>query len=45
VRQQLTHASNGIESARGILEELERRVRTHLGQIDALLAPAVDADE
>jgi hypothetical protein len=44
VRQQLTHAANGIEAARGILEELERRVRTHLSQIDALLAPVVDGE-
>src|SRR5919106_1425504 len=30
IKQQLTHAANGIETAREILEELDRRVRTHL---------------
>ena len=40
VKQQLTHAANGIESAREIVESLDRRVRAHLAQIDALLAPA-----
>jgi hypothetical protein len=41
IKQQLTHAANGIESARDIVESLDRRVRAHLGQIDSLLAPAV----
>jgi hypothetical protein len=46
IKQQLTHAANGIESAREIVESLDRRVRAHLAQIDALLAPAVaDEDE
>jgi hypothetical protein len=45
IKQQLTHAANGIDSARGILEELDRRVRTHLAQIDALLLPAVGEDD
>jgi TolA-binding protein len=47
VKQQLTHAANGIEAAREIVDSLDRRVRAHLAQIDALLAPAVDdsADE
>jgi|tagenome__1003787_1003787.scaffolds.fasta_scaffold20802287_1 hypothetical protein len=44
IKQQLTHAANGIEGARAVLEELDRRVRLHLGQIDALLAPP-DEDE
>jgi hypothetical protein len=44
IKQQLTHAANGIEGARAVLEELDRRVRLHLGQIDALLAP-VDEDD
>jgi hypothetical protein len=42
IKQQLTHASNGIDAAREIVESLDRRVRAHLAQIDALLAPAVD---
>jgi hypothetical protein len=45
IKQQLTHAANGIEGARAVLEELDRRVRLHLGQIDALLAPAAADDE
>ena len=44
IKQQLTHAANGIEGARAVLEELDRRVRLHLGQIDALLAPPEDED-
>ena len=43
IKQQLTHAANGIEGARAV-EELDRRVRLHLGQIDALLAPPEDED-
>jgi hypothetical protein len=42
IKQQLTHAANGIEAARDIVDSLDRRVRTHLAQIDALLAPAVE---
>jgi hypothetical protein len=45
IKQQLTHAANGIEGARSVLEELDRRVRLHLGQIDALLAPATDDED
>jgi hypothetical protein len=45
IKQQLTHAANGIDGARSVLEELDRRVRLHLGQIDALLAPAADDDQ
>jgi hypothetical protein len=45
IKQQLTHAANGIEGARSVLEELDRRVRLHLGQIDALLAPVVEDDD
>jgi hypothetical protein len=45
IKQQLTHAANGIDGARSVLEELDRRVRLHLGQIDALLAPAADEDD
>ena len=43
--QAAAHARrNGIEGARAVLEELDRRVRAHLEQIDALLAPAADED-
>jgi hypothetical protein len=45
IKQQLTHAANGIEGARSVLEELDRRVRLHLGQIDALLAPEADDED
>jgi hypothetical protein len=44
IKQQLTHAANGIESAREILEGLDRRVRGHLGQIDVLLQAPADDD-
>jgi hypothetical protein len=44
IKQQLTHATNGIEAAREIVESLDRRVRAHLAQIDALLTPAADDD-
>ena len=37
IRQQLTHAANGVEAAREILDAMERRVKAHLTQIDALL--------
>ena len=40
IRQQLTHAANGVEAAREILEGMERRVKAHLQQIDALLVTA-----
>jgi hypothetical protein len=45
IKQQLTHAANGIESAREIVDSLDRRVRAHLAQIDTLLAPVVEGDE
>jgi hypothetical protein len=45
IKQQLTHAANGIEAAREIVDSLDRRVRSHLGQIDALLTPAVPAGD
>jgi hypothetical protein len=45
IKQQLTHAANGIEAARDVLDGLDRRVRSHLEQIDVLLVPAADADE
>jgi len=37
IKQQLTGASTGIEQARGILEGMERQVRTQLAEIDGLL--------
>jgi TolA-binding protein len=40
IRQQLTHATHGIEAAREILDGMERRVKGHLGQIEALVAAA-----
>jgi hypothetical protein len=42
IKQQLTHAANGIETAREIVESLDRTVRAHLAQIDALLVPRDD---
>ena len=44
IRQQLTHAANGVEAAREILDGMERRVKVHLGQVDAMLAAAGPAD-
>jgi hypothetical protein len=40
IRQQLTHASSGIEAAREILDGMERRVKAHLAQIDGMVAAA-----
>jgi hypothetical protein len=40
IRQQLTHAANGVEAAREILDGMERRVKAHLAQVDAMLAEA-----
>jgi hypothetical protein len=40
IRQQLTHAANGVEAAREILDGMERRVKVHLAQVDAMLAAA-----
>jgi hypothetical protein len=37
IRQQLTHAANGVAAAREILDGMERRVKAHLEQIDELL--------
>ncbi len=45
IRQQLTHAANGVEAAREILDAMERRVKAHLAQVDAMLATAGDDDE
>jgi uncharacterized small protein (DUF1192 family) len=45
IRQQLTHAANGVEAAREILDGMERRVRGHLAQVEALLAAAPGADD
>ena len=39
IKLHLTNAATGIEEARRVLEALAERVRGHLGQIDALLAP------
>jgi hypothetical protein len=39
VKSQLTSAENGISNAKEILEELARRVRTELAEVDALLDP------
>jgi hypothetical protein len=37
IRQQLTHAANGVEAAREILGAMEHRIKTHLEQIEDLL--------
>ena len=38
ISQQLTHAANGVEAVREILDGMERRVKAHLAQIDVLVA-------
>ena len=40
IRQQLTHAANGVEAAREILDAMERRVKAHLAQVDVMLGEA-----
>ena len=40
VKLHLTNAATGIEEARRVVEALAERVRGHLAQIEALLAPA-----
>jgi uncharacterized small protein (DUF1192 family) len=45
IRQQLTHAVSGVEAAREVLDAMERRVKTHLAQVEALLAPAAGEDD
>ncbi|HET8952625.1 MAG TPA: hypothetical protein VFN44_19020 [Solirubrobacteraceae bacterium] len=44
IRQQLTIATNGVASAREILDSMEQRVKAHLEQIEVLLA-GTDEDE
>ena len=45
IRQQLTHAANGVEAAREILDAMERRVKAHLASVDQMLADASAADD
>src|SRR3954453_5209599 len=45
VKQQLTHATNGVEAAREILEGMERRVKAHLASVDQMLVDAAADDE
>ena len=40
IKLHLTNAGNGIEEARRVLDGMAERVRGHLAQIDALLAPS-----
>jgi hypothetical protein len=42
VKLHLTNATSGIEEARRVVEAMAERVRAHLAQIEALLAPAED---
>jgi hypothetical protein len=44
IRQQLTHAVNGVEAAREILDGMERRVKAHLAQVDVLLTGADEGE-
>src|SRR5215213_956723 len=45
IRQQLTHAANGVEAAREILDGMERRVKGHLAQVDQMLFDAVAVED
>src|SRR5215217_1656683 len=45
IRQQLTIATNGVSTAREILDSMEQRVKAHLEQVDALLAGADPEDD
>ena len=45
IKQQLTHATNGIEGARGALEAMALGVRGHLAAIGSLLDAAAASDE
>jgi hypothetical protein len=42
VKLHLTNATSGIEEARRVVEAMAERVRGHLAQIEALLAPTAD---
>ena len=42
IRQQLTHATNGVDSARQVLGTMEQRVKAHLEQVELLLAGGED---
>jgi hypothetical protein len=44
IRQQLTHANNGVEAAREILGAMEHRLKAHLEQVELLLAGADEED-
>jgi hypothetical protein len=44
VKAQLTSATTSIETARGVLEEVEKRVRERLDEIDALAAAAASGE-
>jgi uncharacterized small protein (DUF1192 family) len=45
IKSQLTNASTGIEEARRILDAMANTVRSHLAQVDALLAAGEPAPE
>jgi hypothetical protein len=45
VKSQLTGATNAIGEARALLDAMTAAVRTHLGQVEALLAAPEQARE
>jgi hypothetical protein len=45
IRQQLTIATNGVSTAREILDAMEQRVKSHLEQVEVLLAGASDDED
>ena len=44
IKSQLTNASNGIDAARKILDDMAERVRAHLEQVDAIVAAGTGDD-
>ena len=45
IKSQLTSAVHQIEDARAVVDAMAERVRGHLGQIDAMVAAASEADD
>jgi hypothetical protein len=45
IRQQLTIATNGVTTAREILDSMEQRVKAHLEQVEGMLAGAGGEDD
>ena len=44
IKSQLTNATNGIDAARKIVDDMAARVRAHLVQVDAIVAAGTGDD-